>query len=74
MKKNFFGQPKEIVFCKKCVESNQRFVSSVQHKITKTKLRIQHYLIIKEFVILVNFLKKKKKSIGMIGKKSFQKF
>ena len=28
------GQPKEIFFCKKCVESNQRFVSSVQHKIT----------------------------------------
>ena len=21
-----------IIFCKKCVESNQRFVSSVQHK------------------------------------------
>ena len=29
----FFGLPKEVKFCKKCVESNQRFLSSVQHKI-----------------------------------------
>jgi len=39
MKKNFFGQPKEIIFCKKCVESNQRFVSSVQHKILKNQVK-----------------------------------
>ena len=39
MKKNFFGQPKEIIFCKKCVESNQRFVSSVQHKIIKNQVK-----------------------------------
>ena len=34
MKKNksFFGLPEDVKFCKKCVESNQRFLSSTQHK------------------------------------------
>ena len=29
-KKNSFVR--KVIFCKKCVESNQRFMSSVQHK------------------------------------------
>ena len=33
-KKSFFGLPLEVKFCSKCVESNQRFLSSTQHKIT----------------------------------------
>ena len=32
-KKSLFGLPEEVKFCKKCVESNQRFLSSTQHKI-----------------------------------------
>ena len=34
MKKNksFFVLPEDVKFCKKCVESNQRFLSSTQHK------------------------------------------
>ena len=35
MSRSKFGAPTEVKFCKKCVESNQRFVSSVQHKMTQ---------------------------------------
>jgi N-acetyl sugar amidotransferase len=35
--KSLFGLPSEIKFCKKCVESNQRFLSSTQHKITASE-------------------------------------
>ena len=34
MKKVSFGLPENVIFCKNCVESNQRFMSSVQHLIT----------------------------------------
>ena len=34
MNKSSFGLPEKVIFCKKCVESNQRFLSSVQHKAT----------------------------------------
>ena len=30
--KTFFGLPEKVIFCKKCVESNQRFIGSIQHK------------------------------------------
>lgn len=32
MNKGAFGLPEKVIFCKKCVESNQRFTSSTQHK------------------------------------------
>jgi len=32
MNKGVFGLPEEVIFCKRCVESNQRFTSSTQHK------------------------------------------
>ncbi len=35
--KSLFGLPSEVKFCKKCVESNQRFLSSTQHKITASE-------------------------------------
>lgn len=31
-----FGLPLEVKYCKKCVESNQRFIGTVQHADTKT--------------------------------------
>ena len=31
--KSQFGLPEEVKFCTECVESNQRFLSSSQHKI-----------------------------------------
>tara|TARA_B100000315_G_scaffold260358_1_gene321117 strand:- start:111 stop:1325 length:1215 start_codon:yes stop_codon:yes gene_type:complete len=31
MRTTTFGLPEKVIFCKKCVESNQRFLSSVQH-------------------------------------------
>ena len=34
MTKALYGLPEKVIFCKKCVESNQRFVSSIQHQIT----------------------------------------
>ena len=34
MKRTTFNLPEKVIFCKKCVESNQRFVTSVQHKMT----------------------------------------
>ena len=39
MKKTTFGLPEKIIFCKKCVESNQRFLGSVQHKITRDEVK-----------------------------------
>ncbi len=30
---------KDIIFCKKCVESNQRFIGSIQHSDTKNSVR-----------------------------------
>ena len=39
MKKTTFGLPEKIIFCKKCVESNQRFLGSVQHKITRNEIK-----------------------------------
>ena len=74
MKKNFFGQPKEIIFCKKCVESNQRFVSSVQHKILKNQVKDTALFDNQGVCYSCKFFEEKKKSIGMIGKKSFRKF
>ena len=35
MERSKFGSPTEVKFCKNCVESNQRFVSSVQHKMVE---------------------------------------
>ena len=35
----FKSQNENIVFCKKCVESNQRFVGSIQHLDTKESVR-----------------------------------
>ena len=32
-------EKKEIIFCKKCVESNQRFMGSIQHADTKNGVR-----------------------------------
>ena len=32
-------EKKEIIFCKKCVESNQRFMGSIQHADTKNSVR-----------------------------------
>ncbi|MFA5158930.1 MAG: N-acetyl sugar amidotransferase [Candidatus Omnitrophota bacterium] len=32
----YFGLPPKVVYCKKCVESNQRMLGSVQHKDTPT--------------------------------------
>jgi len=29
--KTFFGLPEKVIFCKKCVESNQRFMGSIPH-------------------------------------------
>lgn len=34
MNKGAFGLPEKVVFCKNCVESNQRFTSSSQHRMT----------------------------------------
>lgn len=39
MNRTTFGLPEKIIFCKKCVESNQRFLGSVQHKITKDEIK-----------------------------------
>ena len=39
MERTTFGLPKKIIFCKKCVESNQRFLGSVQHKGTKDEIK-----------------------------------
>ena len=39
MNKSSFGLPEKVIFCKKCVESNQRFLSSVQHKATADEKR-----------------------------------
>ena len=33
------AQNKKVLFCKKCVESNQRFVGSIQHFDTKKSVR-----------------------------------
>ena len=35
--KSLFGLPPEVKFCKKCIESNQRFLSSTQHKINASE-------------------------------------
>jgi N-acetyl sugar amidotransferase len=35
--KSLFGLPLEVKFCKKCIESNQRFLSSTQHKINASE-------------------------------------
>ena len=32
----YWGLPEKVTYCKKCVESNQRMMGSVQHKDTKT--------------------------------------
>ena len=39
MKRTTFGLPEKIIFCKKCVESNQRFLGSVQHNATKDEIK-----------------------------------
>ena len=35
----------KVIFCTKCVESNQRYVSSVQHKDEKKLIRQEHLLV-----------------------------
>ena len=41
MKRTTFGLPEKIIFCKKCVESNQRFLSTPAHK--DFKLPVDEY-------------------------------
>ena len=36
---NYFGLPKHVRYCKKCVESNQRFMGSVPHKDQKSSTK-----------------------------------
>jgi len=38
MKKNLYGLPDEVIFCKKCVQSNQRPSSSPEHKKTDSNI------------------------------------
>jgi hypothetical protein len=47
--RNFYGLPKEVVYCKKCVISNQRPNSAVEY---------EHSSMLKEFVMHVITLKK----------------
>ena len=61
----------KVIFCAKCVESNQRYVSSIAFKDKKDSINQEQGLIKKLiFVGLVNILKKKRKLIGKIEKKS----
>ena len=71
MKKNFFGQPNNIVFCKKCVESNQRFVSSVQHKITKNQIKDTALFDEDGVCYSCKFFEEKKKLTGKREKENF---
>ena len=50
----------KVIFCAKCVESNQRYVSSIAFKDKKDSINQEQGLIKKLiFVGLVNILKKK---------------
>ena len=63
MKKSFLNT--DVVFCKKCVESNQRFVSSIQNPIN-----LEQILMMIIFVMLVCILRKNLKQTGKKEKKN----
>ena len=54
----------KVIFCTKCVESNQRYVSSVQHKDEKKLIRQEHLLVKIIIYVQRNYFERKKKLIG----------
>ena len=63
----------EVVFCKDCAESNQRYVSSILHKDKKDVISQKHYYLEKiTFVQLATILKRRRQLNGKIGGKSSQ--
>ena len=55
----------KVIFCSKCVESNQRYVSSIQHQDAKKLIKTELHLKIQAmFVLRAHILKRKKKLIG----------
>ena len=58
-----------IVFCKKCVESNQRFMGSIQHLDTKDNIK-QRASIDDGICGACKYFESKKRLIGLKEKKS----
>ena len=64
---------KDIIFCKKCVESNQRFIGSIQHSDTKNSVR-QRTNFEDGICGACKYFEEKKKLIGKVEKKSCRVF
>ena len=63
----------EVVFCKDCVESNQRYVSSILHKDKKDVYKPKTLLSRENNVCAAcNYFKRRRQLIGKIGGKSSQ--
>ena len=61
----------QVIFCKKCVESNQRYVSSVQHKDQETTYKSRTSFGRNNGICSAcNYFEKKKKLIGKQGIKN----
>ena len=63
----YYGLPREVIYCNKCVISNQRPASAVEFKHTRDSKKISMVLMKKVSVMLAEPLNKKIKLIGIIG-------
>ena len=59
----------QVIFCKKCVESNLRYIGSAQHRDQKDDNKQRTLFQKKVFVLHVYIMKKK--LIGMIERKNY---
>ena len=69
---SFYGLSKNVVFCKKCVISNQKPNSTAEFKNNIKEKKKQFILMIVEYVMRVILPIKRKKLIGMIDIKSLK--
>ena len=70
MYKSKYGLPNKVLFCKKCVISNQRPSSEVELKHNKKTKKATIFLIKIRYALLVSNQKSRKKLIGKKEKKS----